>query len=336
MARLYLNGELARIWVLEPGADPPFSIALSVMFDSTHFADGTEVEVVLEVRSAWTLFWYPGASSPDPVVDNKSVVYGRYDMEISPIAWDAILAQYIIGDYTWMSARPAENRLTAMGYTTHTLETSLGWGQAQHLADIREANVVYVASHGGSFGTSSLYWTDINDYTLQYSANPAGPPTFPFEGIIGFPNGQPSQFPVLPERQSANGTGLPPFNTGRPPVNLAFLMACKTGETSDHSAFLYPWGNAYTGAPSDFPEDQAYCGFVEGPYFDQLRVLAETFFNALAAGYTVHRARNMAMLAYSPQPPNCSLNVYGDLAMKLKGVYDGNHLAAPSLDWVRW
>lgn len=333
-AQLFVDTTLVKAWENPEPDFGPLSVAVNAMFDSTHFAEGTQVRVKFV---AWDNYGrrYPltGYAFCEAPVDNTSVVYGRYDMEVDPIAWDWDLKKYTFPGDTYMTALPAETRISAMGYRTYRLERSIGWSAAQHLADIGVPNVIYVASHGGA-SDNSRYWTDINDYTWQYAWKPAGPPDWSFERIIGTPTGRPNEFPVLPVRQAANGTGLPPFNTGRPPVNLAFIMACHTGETNDLSAFLYPFGNAYVGT-SEFSEDQAYCGYVGGPAGSQLRSQVEVFFDALTVGYTCHLARNLAMDAYYVQPPDIWLNVYGDFAMKLKGVYDGNPDAPASLAWYR-
>ena len=334
-ALLFVGGTLVKTWTNPEPEFGPLSVAMDAMFDSTHFAEGTQVKVeFVALDNYGRRYPLTGSASCEAPVDNTSVVYGRYDMEVDPITWVSADNMYVFGDDTWMSTMPAENRISAMGYATYRLERTRGWSAAQHLADIGVPNVIFVASHGNSAGETSFYWTDINDYTWQYQDKPAGPPDWAFERIIGTPNGHPNDFPVLPVRQAANGTGLPPFNTGRPPVNLAFIMACYTGETNDLSAFLYPFGNAYVGT-SEFPENQAYCGYVGGPAFHELRSQAEVFFDKMALGFTAHQARNFAMEDYYLQPPDVWLNVYGDFAMKLKGVYDGNAFGPPSLAWYR-
>jgi hypothetical protein len=64
------------------------------------------------------------------------------------------------------------------------------------------------------------------------------------------------------------------------------------------------------------------------------------FWNALAEGYTVNKARNRALDAYSqalniPRVPNDTLRVWGDFATTMHGVYLGIDGDTPSTEWYR-
>lgn len=55
---------------------------------------------------------------------------------------------------------------------------------------------------------------------------------------------------VYQKRVSAVGSGAPPFQSGIPPINLAFVDACDTGQDSAMGeAFLHPFANHVDRAP---------------------------------------------------------------------------------------
>ena len=66
-AELWLNNERVRRWDAPDPDVLPLSMSLKVMFDSSHFANGTNIEVRFIV---WGLFTGPHEvrSSPDPIV----------------------------------------------------------------------------------------------------------------------------------------------------------------------------------------------------------------------------------------------------------------------------
>lgn len=294
---------------------------VNVMFDSTVFPSGQSVQVEFKVRDDTGALYSGFASIP---VINRAVIYGRFDMDVWPVTWASSRYEYVLGNSNWASTDVVQNKLAEIGYGIHALVTSLLWEATGHSADIGQATSFYVASHGGS-GGGGFFRTDADDYFPQYSGNPSGPPTTPPEFMNGVTPMGASWHQILPIRVAANGTGLPPFNSGEPPINLAFVMACATATDNELAeAFLYPLGNAYTGAPLSFPENQAQCGYSINVRLDDYQAQATRFFQSLKEGYTANAARVHAQQAYSVELDENFLIVWGDFATKLKGVYQGN------------
>lgn len=74
-AQLLLNGELVNEWVLaNPEETPPMAFFLKSMFDSSHFPNGTAVNVTFRVLT-WPSGWWEGNSDPDPIVKNKAMMF---------------------------------------------------------------------------------------------------------------------------------------------------------------------------------------------------------------------------------------------------------------------
>ncbi len=82
-AELSLNGEIVNSWECDPEDVPPMVFSLKAMFDSSHFANGTTVEVTFSVFTFPT-GWWEISSNPDPVVKNKLMIFEHPDPEIAP------------------------------------------------------------------------------------------------------------------------------------------------------------------------------------------------------------------------------------------------------------
>lgn len=334
-AWLYIGGQLTYHydWSSLPTPRPaPYpAMTVNVMFDSTHFADGTNLQVEFRVRDENGAIF---SSSGYATVYNKATLYGRYDLEIQPLTWNG--TEYVQGDSqnnTWASVYGVSDKLTDIGYSINAQRTSIGWTASQMLSDLEPCTLFLAHSHGNE----NNFWSDHNDYWYHY------PNAYPYdqshlsEAIWPLPALNRTNV-VKPHREQANGTGLPPFNTGTPPINLAFLKYCHSGDANDFAeAFLYPGGNAYTGY-SSFPEDQSLCGYAVSVDTTDSEPVASVFFDALYSGYTVHQSR--IALYYSCGTDNANvyegyLRVYGDFHTRLKGVYTGLSETNPVTAWWR-
>lgn len=126
-------------------------------------------------------------------------------------------------------------------------------------------------------------------------------------------------------RSGAVGTGYPPFNNGRPPVNLAFIDACLTGLTNEFAwALLVPYYSAYN---QNWCENQCEVGWRLLTALDATSATGSAFWEALAGGATAHEARDKASDAYYDsiqeprQDPRATLSVWGDYYTWLYGLY---------------
>jgi hypothetical protein len=210
--------------------------------------------------------------------------------------------------------------------------TTIGWDRNDFLPGVGDSNVFYVHTHGND----EFFWMDTNDYHYDRLGSP-GPPDNAYAEIA--PPSDLHGFALKPTRVTANGSGLPPFNsTGIPPVNLAFVDSCTTGTTNSFAlAFLYPYGNSYT--PPLSSEDQAEVGYNITKETEQTRRCNDAFWGALEDGKTVNRARFELFQAYEgtnePAFATDLLHVWGDFYMRLKGVYTGSEFPTLQTDWWR-
>ncbi len=290
-ASLYLNGELVR--EVHGRNDHYTPAMLSVNFDSTHFPDGSILSVRMEATSN---MGNTGTFVNRGTVYNKATLYGRNEWEANP---------------AWASAGvPAANQwLTTILHTTAPQNITKGWDSNAVLNDIIPGTVFYVNTHGNN-SPNPLFLSDSDELTHVQE--------------FVFPNSSYSTTnQVLEYRKLAVGSGTPPFNSGLPPVNLAFLDACLTGlDNAFADAFLWPYTNYFS---NSYTVDQAevgwrICGLISATARD-----GQAFWGALAQGYTAHMARDMMVTAYySPMsPPSATsiVSVWGDYYTRLHTVY---------------
>lgn len=314
----YPDPYVSGIWQLSAGHD--------LMFDSTQFANGTELEVKFEI-------WGWGSShrikTESAQVVNQAVLYGRYDLEIS------FLTKNSAGNWVMASGGDEEpyrvlpsssSRLASMGYDIRKYVTTLGWAAEEFGVDSQDCNVLHVNTHGAT----TFFWSDTNDYWYEYIFGLPNDYTH-ITNVYGCstPQGAPTgSINLLDYRVAANGTGLPPFNsTAKPPINLAYFDCCSAGVTNEFAeATLYPYGNVYAGMYSS--ENQSSVGYAITVSASQARNVAEAFWQRLEDRYTVTEARYQAYDAYQGgnKPGNATefMHVWGDFYARLKGVYSGS------------
>jgi hypothetical protein len=309
-----------------------YDIQLRIMFDSTRFDDGAQVQVTVELTDSDE---HVNSQTMTVPVYNKVSLFGRHDMDVQPLYWEN--GQYVFRGQECYGVPTVEAYFRPLGdlnYHRARVNTTLGWDKYAMLPGVGDSNVFYVHTHGDE----TSFWTDKNDYHFAYP----NPPTIAPENAYALtvPSGDLHGFALKPTRIAANGSGLPPFNsTGIPPVNLAFLDTCGAGTDNDFAeALLYPGGNFYTGY-SWYPECQSEVGYAMTKMSDQTRACNEAFWERLEAGYTVHEARLKAYEAYKGDNKPAShidfMHVWGDFYTRLKGVYSGSIEPSPQPNWWR-
>jgi hypothetical protein len=302
-AILKINGVTVKEWSeTDPGDGPIVPTGLGVSFDSTHFADGAMVTVSIE---AWDDQGGHGSAQDSAPVNNRGIAYGRHDFEYLKPGWAGVPSV--------TAAWEATNH-------TYTADVSSGWTSAEILGSLATATIFYVNTHGDTLDNKWWFNSDRDE------ANGIWENIYP---RFDEPN-------VLEVRQTAVGTGLPPWNSGVPPISIGFTDACTTGQTNEFAAgLLWPYESQ-----NGWTVDQAVLGW---SIYSEGRATTATqtaFWNALAEGYTVNKARNRALDAYSqalniPRVPNDTLRVWGDFATTMHGVYLGIDGDTPSTEWYR-
>lgn len=303
--------------------EPMLDWEQAVMWDSTVFAFGSFPETRVVILDSEAEFWERSHSAP---VINRALLFGRYDLEEEPVSFINIPGYYTFGDENWNSVKVSRPLLESINCDC-AFDTTF-WSGSLVLQTMPTCTVIHLHSHGDELDI----WDDQNDYTLDY---PNNPPQLPGRSIMPMTAYSP-HVALHPQRVLDHGTGPPPFNTGWPPITLAFMDACCTGLNQAYSAaLLYPYGNAYTGLWQEFPENQAQCGYRFKFKLKYTRECNSEFWGALADGFSVDYARREAHAAYSDGPKAAEdfMSVWGDWKAKLTGVYDGED--DPSGSWYR-
>lgn len=159
-ATLYINNVATASYVYPGGSSPPAEIALSVLFDSKQFANGS-----ITVRiDAVDLYFQPYSGSNTSTVKNRALIYEHSDFDDG--------------------AETVSNCLTGANYQK-SIADSNGWTSAQLFADTNNCALLYVASHG-----TAQYHT--NDGTVSiYPMHSDGPPNYEDEQKLDVGTGLP-------------------------------------------------------------------------------------------------------------------------------------------------
>ena len=345
-AELWLNGELVKWWEAPPGSELPLAKGLSVMLDSSHFADNTSVEVTYKVWGIETGLHEEG-SDPDPVVKNKLLVAADYELE------NAEPGGFV--------STPWTNRFSTRNYSILG-GSLLNWTSANALSLMSTSNVALFSCHGTEWrGTLHVINLDddmeFEDYIAPYEIQwcyedgqmggiphllcpHPSPPDPPFYLEFFFTHNvydnrvQTVGYPNTPQ--------FPPFNsTGNPPLNLVWLDICEGLFWPWYETFLIPHKNAYVGSI----EDQALAAWrIKIPAGYPMQELAEIATLHFVAGETVSEVVahveeyifannlegkfNFGTLAYSPG----DLGMIGDPFTRVKYVYTGS-TSIPETGW---
>jgi len=288
--RVSVGGQQTKYVQLYPIVFLPY-VYVQSRFASTHFPDGTAIEVTAEAVD--TMGQYGAATPRSSTVYNKATLYGRNEWEQNPSDPSA-------------GVPAARTNLLAMNHSICAGNTSLGWTKADILTNLAPCTAFYVNTHGAS---SSPY------------------PFMSDKDEIAAPDEWVYPDDVYPVRSGAVGTGYPPFNSGSPPVNLVFIDACWTGlDNAFAEAFLVPYFSAYN---QNWCENQSEIGWRIDTVIGATSVVGATFWGALAGGATAHQARDAASRAYwlaiigdpNYKTPTETISVWGDYHTRLCGLY---------------
>jgi len=193
----------------------------------------------------------------------------------------------------------ARTNLMAMNHSICADNTSPGWTRMAFLDDLVPCTALYIHTHAV---TPAMITAD--DPGEVITAND-----------------------MWLVRQVAVGSGYPPFNSGTPPINLAFVDSCITGQENYFAeALLFP---EYTAYNQNWCENQCEVGWRIEKLTVGTRAASEAFWGALAGGVTAHQARDAASRAYwyhttgdpNYQSPTQTLSVWGDYCTRLCGLY---------------
>lgn len=304
-AELFLNGELVNEWDIGNPIEEeaPWTMILEAMFDSSHFANGTPVEVTFRVLTY--MGWQEGSSELDPIVKNKLMMFEHPDSGIDPDA-----------------APLVASLMSGKNYFLHLVNGG-AWSEGDYFASLDGSNAVLYAGHGSPASHQAGTLTD--------SMTPAEYET---------------------ARISHKGSGIPPFNTGAPPVNFCHLLACNCGDTNAFATVCYPYYMAWGGP---WMENQALMAYKVYIPEKQLSEHAALIWNKLAEGQTARHTRDWFDEIWLEENPG-EFRVWdehpgplrdmapGDLAlycnyggdqgaMRLKSVYTGTQVAP--IGWYR-
>ncbi len=310
-SQLTINGEVVCTITATP---PMMYVAMfpSVIFDSTHFANGSAVTVTASGHDNAGNFYTGSGTS---IVKNRAMFYGRYDFEVTSPAGPGQKGIPTARTFCTYANIQADQVVVPQGASDQ------GWRASRFYNDLQTSgsSIVYVHTHG--------------EQTYPTWNPPVTPPDTSISSDLDEvdPNNATlaSEYSILAStvfaaQSNAIGTGgLPPYNpSGVPPIWLEFNDACYTGQNNAFAnAFLYPYANAYGG----WCENQAQLGWSISKYTNQTYICGNVFWSYLQMGYTAHDARlqipNVYLGGSWTGDPRDLVQCWGDWNMRLHGVY---------------
>lgn len=212
--RLYVGGFQVKSHFGDPEAAG--TAGESVTFDSTHFANGTNLEVRFECTCS---AGHIHSASDTVTVKNKSAIAstGVAPFGTTFIEWPP--ESGLMKTPGEIFAKSVRTSLEETNYLTSWIQYNALWTKTQLLDEIEPVNVLALCVHG-----------DPAEAKIFDAAAPlqTGCMSVFFSDISG-------------AKGSAVGAGLPPFNpTEVPPFNFVWLMSCKQGNFYDWIATLFP------------------------------------------------------------------------------------------------
>jgi hypothetical protein len=300
----------------QPGAElsteftvvgPPYTGAeATVWFDSTHFPDGSKLDVRID---AVDVLGNTGtATSSSVAVINRGSCMGRNEWE-SPVSASS-------------GTPPAISSLSAINHSTHQVIYS-GWDHAKVISELGYCTVYYVNSHGLYAAPGPLFQTDRDEIARapEYVW-----PTYYYTLQLPSTNPQYGQTPQVWEaRQDVCGYGPPPYAVTFPPMNFAFLDCCLTGQGNEFAgAILYPmYLNNYGETV-----DQAELGWRIETALVATRMDGEALWEDFQNAWTAFKARHDMVAAYNAQTGDTyadgdATGLWGDFNTRLHQLYGG-------------
>ncbi len=262
------------------------------------------------------------------VVDSYGVVYEAQDS--APVKNKIGLAQVDEwnGFVIWDAIQQTREAFDNLGW--EIVELSHGsWDPSDLSVTFGGSGLYHISTHGFPDRHLSDSWDDV------------------------FPNMPP--FPSYSIwREQFNGVGYPPHNwTFMPPVTMAFLDCCWTGETDAFWWMLWPWRTTY----SEMPENMClltYNGSIAISYhpwaarriFGRMRegdtagLAREYFLDKNEQAFDAQQYGEVVFVVRSLNPTtwdavrSSDMPLYGDPYTRLRWVYTGTHELAEEI-WYR-
>lgn len=306
-ASLYIHNQ--RVYhgtrdIPEPGDPWLANWNVDVVFDSTHFVDGTNLEVKFIVKDNLGVEHVATGSAP---VKNQSMAFQCHDQPGNP-------PQYI----------ESTSRLQDMKYVPE-YDPMVPWNANYFFDRMRGKTVVVYIGHGESIAPRH------SDSAMYPSAQPISAVPDPL-----------TQGNYKDHRMAHMGQdAYPPMNNSSlPPINLLYLLTCYNGgSTSDFHWALYPHKTFYK--PLEVLINQGFVGYTRFLYPQDddhhQRFVFESFKNRSTLFMLRGNVNNMydAYLAAGGTPirtgpvslfdPWEDIGIYGDQYMRLKGVWRRAH-----------
>lgn len=298
-----VNGTQCFSQVLPDPVDPiegPFPLAHPLfMFDSTRFRPASTITITITA------------------IDNLGGT-GSYTTSAVPVKNCAYISEHpdAGGDPVGVVVNDVNLR-----YLTYGPDGD--WTPMDFINGLAGMNLVAYAGHGTpTYFFAAHVWSDPDTDYPTY--------VYPFgdDAYVGGHPGWLQQAGVEPYRIPQMGVGFPPFNsTGQPPINLATVISCGTGQCQDFIRFCLPYENAF----GYWLEDQAYTGFVPSIYLKDEGGITKVLYGSLSGGNTLFRARNDLLNAgFSSVPEGgdpghlltlSDVPIYGDDRVRIATVY---------------
>lgn len=203
------------------------------------------------------------------------------------------------------------------------VENGTGWSVADYFAAMSESNVVFFAGHGvpdrHTHGSGSVMTIGNSDYEAN--------------------------------RISQIGAGIPPFNSGSPPVNFCHLVSCECGQNNNFIRVAYPYYMAWGGL---WMENQSLMAYAVGILLKDCDWHADEIWSRMSQGWTAYYTQQ-DFDHYISDPANSRLGINvidsagtrvmwpGDLACfynpveggctRVVGVYTGTNALPVSGQW---
>ncbi len=350
--QIIANGTTIRDVLFEDGVRQHLTV--SARIDSTHFSPNSTVGV--EVRFLGNdEAWYSHSLSVP--VKNRIIGFDRADFAATQGGDGAPIVASILGG--------------TGGYDSYATQTA-GWTREDILSRLNNAGVVYVCSHGTlteDYKANLLFMLDSTYHWLCQDHSSTHPPIDahcrdedepntilpkrPTKWIYPGPEWRPTNYQSA--RETANGTGNPPYNsTGNPPTFLLMLDTCYNASNNNFIRIMWPYLDAY----NEWLVNRAYTGWSGWSRINQTTAHATECFSLLASGYTigkmrddmvqdnVDRVQNDAAFSYEiaysgyfdednewqenwqPVLEVTDWPIWGDHFTRVHGVYTGTHSTA--------
>ncbi len=277
--------------------------------DSTHFPDGSLVEVRFEADGDDGVTYV----APPKIVEvkNRATLFNRADFSTSNGGFGALRIF---------------NELTDSNYD-RMVEASTGWSAAGVLAELGDAAIHYVNTHGNV----DLHTSDSDELCEGCD-----------EYICPGPEWG-TEFDYESWRTIINGTGLAPLNTSaKPPTHLFLLDACCAGLNNNFIRIMWPYADYYGG----WVRNKAYCCWSGTIYVHEAENRMGLLIPYLRGGDTIHLARDQMIDDCIQNPELVHIDtgtgmrsvsmttdypVWGNYYVRVKNVYTGSDNTPPTV-----